>query len=246
MFSFFLFLPVASASQRDSPSSKDNNPGAYGSKQNALDLDAFKVGPYFDRAASKNVTALLGKTCYLNCRIKNLTNKTVSALHIQCNFGNSFRMLLLSPTNGLMIMIMIMIITIIIQRFLEIIFGCKKFNVESLFPWWKGLNENALMEVGREGYWFFYKIEHIFRPEIVKKKSEKLSRMSKYAINVEMRRDGSKNGAKNANLLRTLQFHFVRKSNALDKINYNFFERRTTHSPLSCETIQRPEVDWIL
>lgn len=79
-FPFFFF--AASAAQRDSPSSKDNNPGAYGSKQNALDLDAFKVGPYFDRAASKNVTALLGKTCYLNCRIKNLTNKTVSALHI--------------------------------------------------------------------------------------------------------------------------------------------------------------------
>ncbi|XP_031626355.1 uncharacterized protein LOC116342762 isoform X1 [Contarinia nasturtii] len=67
----------ASASQRDSSSSKDNNPGAYGSnKQNALDLDAFKVGPYFDKAASKNVTALLGKTAYLNCRVKNLGNKT--------------------------------------------------------------------------------------------------------------------------------------------------------------------------
>lgn len=49
-----------------------------GAKQNALDLDAFKVGPYFDKAASKNVTALLGKTAYLNCRVKNLGNKTVS------------------------------------------------------------------------------------------------------------------------------------------------------------------------
>lgn len=67
-----------SASQRDSSSSKDNNAGAYGSKQNALDLDAFKMGPYFDKQASKNVTALLGKTAYLNCRVKNLGNKTVS------------------------------------------------------------------------------------------------------------------------------------------------------------------------
>lgn len=36
-----------------------------------------RSGPYFDLAASKNVTALLGKTAYLNCRVKNLGNKTV-------------------------------------------------------------------------------------------------------------------------------------------------------------------------
>lgn len=35
-------------------------------------------GPHFDTAASKNVTALLGKTAYLNCRVKNISNKTVS------------------------------------------------------------------------------------------------------------------------------------------------------------------------
>ncbi|XP_050435857.1 zwei Ig domain protein zig-8-like [Adelges cooleyi] len=34
--------------------------------------------PYFDKAASKNVTAPLGKTAYLNCRVKNLANRTVS------------------------------------------------------------------------------------------------------------------------------------------------------------------------
>ncbi|XP_014094990.2 uncharacterized protein dpr9 isoform X1 [Bactrocera oleae] len=34
-------------------------------------------GPYFDKAASKNITALLGKTAYLNCRVKNLGNKTM-------------------------------------------------------------------------------------------------------------------------------------------------------------------------
>ncbi|CAH2091710.1 unnamed protein product [Euphydryas editha] len=38
-----------------------------------------RTGPYFDLAASKNVTALLGKTAYLNCRVKNLGNKTVSS-----------------------------------------------------------------------------------------------------------------------------------------------------------------------
>ncbi|XP_071447059.1 zwei Ig domain protein zig-8-like [Hetaerina americana] len=35
-------------------------------------------GPYFDTSASKNVTALVGKTAYLNCRVKNLGNRTVS------------------------------------------------------------------------------------------------------------------------------------------------------------------------
>ncbi|XP_012162407.1 lachesin [Ceratitis capitata] len=35
-------------------------------------------GPYFDTSATKNVTSLVGKTAHLNCRIKNLGNKTVS------------------------------------------------------------------------------------------------------------------------------------------------------------------------
>ncbi|XP_055710390.1 zwei Ig domain protein zig-8-like [Phlebotomus papatasi] len=35
-------------------------------------------GPYFDTSASKNVTALVGKTAYLNCRVHNLGNRTVS------------------------------------------------------------------------------------------------------------------------------------------------------------------------
>lgn len=76
LFVSLFHIPV-SASQRDSSSSKDNKADAYG--KNGLDLDAFKIGPYFDKAASKNVTALLGKTAYLNCRVKNLGNKTVSA-----------------------------------------------------------------------------------------------------------------------------------------------------------------------
>lgn len=37
----------------------------------------FSLGPYFDISASKNVTALVGTTAYLNCRIKNLQNRTV-------------------------------------------------------------------------------------------------------------------------------------------------------------------------
>ncbi|XP_011257711.1 zwei Ig domain protein zig-8 isoform X1 [Camponotus floridanus] len=46
--------------------------------QNALEENARTTGPYFDKSASKNVTALLGKTTYLNCRVKNLGNKTMT------------------------------------------------------------------------------------------------------------------------------------------------------------------------
>ncbi|XP_011702251.1 PREDICTED: tyrosine-protein phosphatase Lar-like isoform X2 [Wasmannia auropunctata] len=45
--------------------------------QNVLE-EATRSGPYFDKSASKNVTALLGKTTYLNCRVKNLGNKTMT------------------------------------------------------------------------------------------------------------------------------------------------------------------------
>ena len=36
--------------------------------------------PYFDLNHSGNVTAVLGKTALLNCRVKNIGNKTVSIL----------------------------------------------------------------------------------------------------------------------------------------------------------------------
>ena len=34
--------------------------------------------PYFDLDNSGNVTAVLGKAAYLNCRVKNIKNQTVS------------------------------------------------------------------------------------------------------------------------------------------------------------------------
>ncbi|KAF4528639.1 hypothetical protein B566_EDAN017067 [Ephemera danica] len=34
------------------------------------------MGPYFETSASKNVTALVGKTAYLTCRVRNLGNRT--------------------------------------------------------------------------------------------------------------------------------------------------------------------------
>ena len=37
--------------------------------------------PYFDLDNSGNVTAVLGKTAYLNCRVKNIKNQTVSIFY---------------------------------------------------------------------------------------------------------------------------------------------------------------------
>ena len=35
-------------------------------------------GPYFEVSASKNITAIAGQSAYLNCRVRNLGNRTVS------------------------------------------------------------------------------------------------------------------------------------------------------------------------
>ncbi|GAB0091543.1 zwei Ig domain protein zig-8 [Sergentomyia squamirostris] len=65
-------------SQRDSSKVKENSAvSAGGAVKNNIEVDEQKSGPYVDKAASKNVTALLGKTAYLNCRVKNLGNKTM-------------------------------------------------------------------------------------------------------------------------------------------------------------------------
>ncbi|XP_011494288.1 PREDICTED: hemicentin-2-like [Ceratosolen solmsi marchali] len=42
------------------------------------ELEPLNRGPYFDPTASPNVTALVGKTAVLNCRVHNLGNRTVS------------------------------------------------------------------------------------------------------------------------------------------------------------------------
>ncbi|XP_043497204.1 zwei Ig domain protein zig-8-like isoform X1 [Polistes fuscatus] len=57
--------------------SSGKNGGDSSYQQNSLE-DSSRSGPYFDKSASKNVTALLGKTTYLNCRVKNLGNKTMT------------------------------------------------------------------------------------------------------------------------------------------------------------------------
>lgn len=58
-------------------------------ERNAIQLDKEKLGPgteaHFDISATKNVTALVGKSAQLNCRIKDLGNKTVRRLNISLN-----------------------------------------------------------------------------------------------------------------------------------------------------------------
>ncbi|VEN60717.1 unnamed protein product, partial [Callosobruchus maculatus] len=49
---------------QDHPTSDGMN-----SEENEMEPLVIDRGPYFDKSASKNVTALVGKTTYLNCRI---------------------------------------------------------------------------------------------------------------------------------------------------------------------------------
>jgi len=77
---FTMFLSVSRVSEvhcHNVPYGGSKNSDTY--NQNALE-ETTRSGPYFDKSASKNVTALLGKTTYLNCRVKNLGNKTVSII----------------------------------------------------------------------------------------------------------------------------------------------------------------------
>uniref|UniRef100_A0A182YDR8 Ig-like domain-containing protein n=1 Tax=Anopheles stephensi TaxID=30069 RepID=A0A182YDR8_ANOST len=49
----------------------------YDSDESNLLRTPLDRGPHFDLSASKNITALVGKTAYLNCRVKNIGNKTI-------------------------------------------------------------------------------------------------------------------------------------------------------------------------
>uniref|UniRef100_A0A1A9ZL38 Ig-like domain-containing protein n=1 Tax=Glossina pallidipes TaxID=7398 RepID=A0A1A9ZL38_GLOPL len=69
---------AATSTILNSNSQKSLNSGSAGVNRNNLDAsESVQSGPYFDRTVSRNVTALLGKTAYLNCRVKNLGNKTM-------------------------------------------------------------------------------------------------------------------------------------------------------------------------
>lgn len=42
--------------------------------------------PYFENSVPNNVTALVGKSAYLSCKVRNLGNKTVSTIIISDTF----------------------------------------------------------------------------------------------------------------------------------------------------------------
>lgn len=72
---------------KNSPVADNTGAGAPASSGVEEDEEEPRNGPYIDKAVSKNVTALLGKTAYLNCRVKNVGNKTVSDFTaVQLNF----------------------------------------------------------------------------------------------------------------------------------------------------------------
>lgn len=74
--------PIHSRYQRSQQSDFENDNGFdIESDGDELVQNPLDRGPYFDVVVSKNVTALVGSTAYLNCRVRNLGNKTVRAEH---------------------------------------------------------------------------------------------------------------------------------------------------------------------
>lgn len=45
-------------------------------------LSQLPLEPYFDSVSPRNVTALVGKSAYLTCRVRNLGDKTVSHMNM--------------------------------------------------------------------------------------------------------------------------------------------------------------------
>ena len=78
---FCLFLGSTQQQSDDYRSARHSNEYDIDNNNNNNNLNMMSSnfrGPYFDTSVSKNVTALVGKTAYLNCRVRNLGNKTVS------------------------------------------------------------------------------------------------------------------------------------------------------------------------
>ena len=78
--SFFLLL-----TEEDLTKLYDTRPtsGSLNSDAYARAMGLGLAGPYFDLNYSGNVNGVLGKTAMLNCRVKNIGNKTVSWLRHQ-------------------------------------------------------------------------------------------------------------------------------------------------------------------
>lgn len=56
----------------------DNDVGEEDYHRNPLDR-----GPFFEVSSQKNITAIAGHSAYLNCRVRNLGNRTVSECHFE-------------------------------------------------------------------------------------------------------------------------------------------------------------------
>lgn len=54
--------------------------GIRGQNDTTESIEAADItGPYFDAHIPNNVTAIVGKSAFLRCKVKNLANKTVNA-----------------------------------------------------------------------------------------------------------------------------------------------------------------------
>lgn len=64
--------------------SPTNNNGILGGPDTSSNggMSPSRYDPYFDALTPRNVTALVGKSAYLSCRVRNLGNKTVSLLSL--------------------------------------------------------------------------------------------------------------------------------------------------------------------
>lgn len=84
LFSLFLFGGVAGISSafleqrtKDGYNTFDDTSTVFPSSHNSIITPKWNE-PYFDSSVPTNVTALVGKSAYLNCKVNNLGNKTVS------------------------------------------------------------------------------------------------------------------------------------------------------------------------
>ncbi|CAH2262738.1 jg14962 [Pararge aegeria aegeria] len=81
----FLFGALGALALVSRTGCTDNRNGVHDGGQEIeytdVDLGVAQRGPHFDVAYSRNVTALVGKTAQLNCRVHDLGNRTSPITH---------------------------------------------------------------------------------------------------------------------------------------------------------------------
>ncbi|XP_018329310.1 T-lymphocyte activation antigen CD86 [Agrilus planipennis] len=73
-----LIMLIASTERTFAKLEQGETTEAIEEENNELEPMVISRGPYFVKSASKNVTAIVGKTAHLSCQIKNLGDRTVS------------------------------------------------------------------------------------------------------------------------------------------------------------------------